>query len=129
MWGVHCWGSDLRAVIIGPHDLIDIPGLGQFEVVGYAEDSAHGPWGFPFDFPTPHSVGVHKYSSVSTDGYGREVATYTPAKDSVGAALAVHGWSNPMNTEPKLAGHDRVVIDLELYVPTGLVVNLRKVEG
>ena len=114
---------------IGPHDLVDIPGMGQFEAIGYAEDYTHGPWPFPFDFPAPHSVGVHKHSSSTTDEYGREVPVYTPARDQPGTVLPVHGWANAYNTEPKLAGHERVVIDLELFVPTGLVVNLRRVEG
>ncbi|UQE73843.1 hypothetical protein MYK68_14000 [Gordonia sp. PP30] len=28
------------------------------------------------------------------------------------------GWGVPATAEPKTAGHDRVVVDLELYVPT-----------
>lgn len=119
---------------IGPHDLIDIPGEGQFEVIGHPEDYTHSPWGGPFapivgPFPTPFEVGVHTYSSTTTDDYGREIEVYTPAKDQPGTPVAVHGWSNAINTEPKLAGHDRVIIDMELLVPVGLVVNLRRVEG
>lgn len=114
---------------IGPHDLVDIPGEGQFEVIGRPEDYSHGPFGMPGPFPTPFKVGVHTYSSTTTDDYGREVKVYTPAKDQPGTPVAVHGWSNAINTEPKIAGHDRVIVDMELLVPVGLVVNLRRVEG
>lgn len=115
---------------VGPHDLVDIPGFGNFEVIGYAEDYTHGPRPFPRGvFPTPFEVGVHKYSSTTTNEYGREVPAYTPAVDQPGTPLKVHGWANAYNTEPKLAGHDRVTVDMELFVPLGLVVNLRRVEG
>lgn len=114
---------------IGPHDLIDLPGLGQFEVIGVPEDYTHGPFGYLPNFPTPFTVGHHAYSSTSTDGYNRDVETYTPAKGAAGTPVAVHGWANPNGTEPKIAGHDRVVVEVEMYMPPGLVINLRKVDG
>ncbi|MCK9468661.1 MAG: hypothetical protein M0Q49_04525 [Porticoccaceae bacterium] len=115
---------------IGPHDLVDIPGMGQFEVVGHVEDYSNSPWPLPPSaFPVRYSVGVHKASSPTRDEYGREVTAYTPPKDQPGTPLPVHGWANPRNTEPKLAGHDRVVVELELFIPEFLVANLRRVEG
>lgn len=112
----------------GPHDVVDLP-LGQFEVVGYPEDYTHGPFGYAPNFPTPYTVGHHVYSSTATGGYGRDVPTWTPAKTASGTPVAVYGWANPNGSEPKLAGHDRVEVEVELYVPPGLVVNLRRVEG
>lgn len=115
---------------IGPHDLIDIPGLGQFEVVGYPEDYSNGPWPFVITIPAPHAVGVHSYvPGGAKDAYGREVPAWTPALNTDGVSVAAHGWANPKNDEPKMVGHDRVVIDLELYLPGCVVVNLRRAEG
>lgn len=70
-------------------------------------------------FPTPFTVGWHVYSTTTTDGYNRQVPAYTPEKTAEGTPKAVYGWANPTNTEPKLAGHDRVVVDVELYTPPG----------
>lgn len=51
-----------------------------------------------------------------------------PGKDDLGkplpavpdvTAVAVSGWSVPRSDEPKLAGHDRLVVDLELLAPVG----------
>lgn len=33
--------------------------------------------------------------------------------------VPVAGWAQPTSTEPKLAGHDRLVVDMELYAPIG----------
>lgn len=68
-------------------------------------------------FPTPYTVGVHAYSSTSVGGYGRDVPTWTPPKDEPGTPQAIHGWASPSSTEPKLAGHDRVEVQIEMYVP------------
>lgn len=68
-------------------------------------------------FPTPFTVGHHTYSSTTEDDYGREGITFTPARDADGVEKAVYGWANPTGTEPKLAGHDRVVVEMELYSP------------
>lgn len=113
----------------GPHDVVDIPDLGQFEVIGLPEDYTHGPFGWQPNFPTPFTVGHHAYSATGTDDYHRAVETWFPPKASAGTPIPVYGWANPAGGEPKLAGHDRVVVEVELYVPPGLVVNLRKVDG
>lgn len=34
-------------------------------------------------------------------------------------AIPVAGWAQPSSTEPKIAGHDRLVVDMELYAPQG----------
>lgn len=73
-------------------------------------------------FPTPYTVGVHRFSSVSSDDYGRDVPVYSPARDVPGDPVRVHGWGSPRSLEPKLAGHDRVVVELELFAPVGTVI-------
>lgn len=71
-------------------------------------------------FPLLFTVGVHTWDGVE-DGYSTE-AGYSPAKTSTGTQKKVYGWSTPSTTEPKLAGHDRVVVDVELLVPPGFGV-------
>lgn len=112
----------------GPHDIVELPS-GQFEVVGYPEDYTAGPFGYQPNFPTPHTVRHHAYSSTGVGDYGRDAPTYTPPLHEPGVEVAVYGWASPSSTEPKLAGHDRVVVEVELYMPPGLVVNLRRAEG
>jgi len=68
-------------------------------------------------FPLLFTVAVHSYSAGSSDEYGEAAAVYTPPLDSAGTDVAVYGWSTPSSTEPKLAGHDRVIVDQELLVP------------
>lgn len=70
-------------------------------------------------FPTPYTVGHHAYSADAEDDYGREATMFTPARDVDGVQVAVYGWANPAGTEPKLAGHDRVEVEVELYAPPG----------
>jgi hypothetical protein len=67
-------------------------------------------------FPTPHTVGHHAYSAGGPDPH-RNPPSYTPPIDEPGEAVAVYGWHVPSTTEPKIAGHDRVIVDVELLVP------------
>jgi hypothetical protein len=66
-------------------------------------------------FPLLFEVGVHTWDGVE-DSYNTE-AGYTPARDVDGTQYEVYGWSTPATQEPKLAGHDRVEVDVELLVP------------
>lgn len=110
------------------HDRVILDGL-EYEVVGEPEDYAHSPFGAPIAMPTPFEVGVKRHSAdTSEDEYGNPTETWTEPE-----SLAVCGWSSSAQggrygAEPKLAGHDRVVVDIELLVP-GYVVNLRRAEG
>lgn len=47
------------------------------------------------------------------DALGRDQWTTTTT------TIPVAGWAKPTSTEPKLAGHDRVIVDMELYAPQG----------
>lgn len=38
----------------------------------------------------------------------------------VSAPVKVAGWSKPTSAEPKLAGHDRLTVDVELLAPVGV---------
>jgi hypothetical protein len=69
-------------------------------------------------FPTLFTVGHHAYSGGVEDDYNIDTPTYTPAEDATGTSRRVYGWSVPATTEPKLAGHDRVAVDIELLCPS-----------
>ncbi|OBA62190.1 hypothetical protein A5780_19215 [Nocardia sp. 852002-20019_SCH5090214] len=69
--------------------------------------------------PTPYTVGVHRYGVTGQDARGNDVWGYTPPLDSSGTQRRVYGWYVPSSTEPALAGHDRVVVDVVLMVPPG----------
>ena len=74
-------------------------------------------------YPTPYVVGLHAYSSGGKDARGNDIVVYTPPKTAPGTAHAVFGAAPATvpagRNEPKLAGHDRVIVDLELLVPPG----------
>jgi len=74
-------------------------------------------------FPTPFTVGVHTWSAGADSAYNEPADVYTPAKTSAGTEYKVCGWSAPTSTEPKLAGHDRVVVDVELLAPTSVPIH------
>lgn len=74
-------------------------------------------------FPLRFEVGVHTYSTGADDGYGGTTDTYTPAVGEPGVSQKVYGWSAPSSTEPKVAGHDRVVVDVELLAPPDFTVS------
>lgn len=38
----------------------------------------------------------------------------------VSAPVKVAGWSSPSSDEPKIAGHDRLTVDVELLAPVGV---------
>lgn len=53
----------------------------------------------------------------SVDAHGNPVKAWGDPVEH-----AVHGWSIPNPVEPKLAGHDRVVVDVEVLAPESVVV-------
>lgn len=65
--------------------------------------------------PCPWTVTrIRPTESVVVDALGKRVPG-VPLRDEI----AVSGWSVPRSDEPKLAGHDRLVVDLELLAPVG----------
>lgn len=60
----------------------------------------------------------HAWSAGAADDYGEAADTYTPAANTTGTETKAF-WAAPISEEPKLAGHDRVAVDLELFVPKG----------
>lgn len=70
-------------------------------------------------YPTPYTVGHHAYSADGEDPRGNPVVTYTPPADQPGTEVPVYGWYVPSSTEPALAGHDRVIVDVAMLVPPG----------
>lgn len=79
-------------------------------------------------FPTIHTVGHHVWTpGVEEDAHGNLVDGWVPPLDEDGTEVRVIGWSVPSSTEPALAGHDRVVVDIELLVPPGVPFKPRDV--
>ncbi|MBP2211088.1 hypothetical protein JOJ87_001432 [Rhodococcus ruber] len=62
--------------------------------------------------PTPYTVGVRTYTESGKDDRGNPVESWSAPVDH-----PVYGWSMPSSTEPKVAGHNRVLVSLELLVP------------
>lgn len=96
----------------------------EFEVVGEPERYDRSPFGMIEQFPTPFTVGHKVFSASGTDAHGNPVEGWAAPVDR-----AVHGWAAPTTDEPKLAGHDRDVVEVELYAPDFRVINLKKVSG
>ncbi|MFD4294141.1 hypothetical protein ACFWQG_13065 [Rhodococcus sp. NPDC058532] len=78
-------------------------------------------------FPTPHEVGLHIWSAGAEDAHGNAVDVYTPPLGAAGAPHSVIGWSVPTSTEPAIAGHDRVIVDVELLTPPDFPARARDV--
>jgi hypothetical protein len=72
--------------------------------------------------PTLFEVGVHTYSAGAGDDYNPSTAVYAPPKSQAGITKKVYGWAPVTSTEPKLAGHDRVIVEIELLVPPDFTV-------
>lgn len=68
-------------------------------------------------FPTPHSVVTEAFVSGATDPFGNPIHQW---QDPV--VQPVIGWGAPSSTEPKVAGHDRVLVELELFAPPEFVI-------
>lgn len=108
---------------VSPRDRMILDGE-LFEVIGEAEQFNHSPFGAMPSFPTPFTVGHCVHSAGGFDAHGNETDVWSEPIER-----AVHGWSAPRTDEPKLAGHDRDVVEVELLVPECRVINLRKVSG
>ena len=68
-------------------------------------------------FPLRFQVGVHAYSGGAPDAYNITQPSYDPPLDSVGTLIPVYGWAVPQTVEPLMAGHDRVIVDVQLLAP------------
>jgi len=73
-------------------------------------------------FPTRFTVGLHTYSAGAGDDYNPSTPVYTPAKIAAGVSARVYGWAPVSSAEPKVVGHDRVVVEMELLVPPNFAV-------
>lgn len=76
-------------------------------------------------FPFPFTAYIHTWSVGSDDGY-TTADVYTPARTVTGTAVSAF-WASASTVlggaEPRLAGHDRVVVDVDLFVPQGTVIS------
>lgn len=71
-------------------------------------------------FPLLFTVGIHTFTEGVDDGYGNTTPGYDPPLGDPGVEHKVFGWGVPKSVEPKIAGHNRVIVDVELYGPTGM---------
>ncbi|CRY79885.1 hypothetical protein SAMN05421776_11759 [Nocardia farcinica] len=69
-------------------------------------------------FPTPYTVQTRTYRQ----GPGRDPRGSLIESWDFPVSQSVIGWAAPQSTEPKVIGHDRVVIEVELFVPPGFRV-------
>lgn len=68
--------------------------------------------------PLPFTVGHRAYAGTDEDdGHGNEIGEYGDAVEI--AAF----WYAPPSSEPFLAGHDRVIVDLVVVVDAGLTIS------
>lgn len=66
----------------------------------------------PF-IPANYTATLEAWDSSTVDALGVPIAGWA---DPV--SHPVCGWATPKSAEPKLAGHDRVTVDVELYAPS-----------
>ncbi|WP_341258219.1 hypothetical protein [Gordonia malaquae] len=66
------------------------------------------------EFPLPFTVGHCVYSGTGENAHGDPFESW-----SVPVSKPVYGWGAPQTSEPKLAGHDREIVEVELLVPPG----------
>ncbi|WP_069164908.1 hypothetical protein [Nocardia altamirensis] len=68
-------------------------------------------------FPLRGVIGHHRHRDGGIDAHGNPVPIYTPPANEPGIPIRVYGWGPAHSTEPDLAGHDRVVIEVEVFTP------------
>ena len=67
-------------------------------------------------FPLKFTVKHERYAGTTgEDENGNEIAAWAEPVE-----VKVFGWEPPKSTEPALAGHDRVLVDIKLYAPRAM---------
>lgn len=66
--------------------------------------------------PLPFTVGLRSYSSSGEDAHGNAIPTFAAAVDTPAF------WWTPTSTEPRLAGQDRVIVDMFVVVDSATAV-------
>lgn len=64
-------------------------------------------------FPLPFLVTRIRHDYNGVDELGNEKVQVSESH------VRVAGWALPTSDEPKVAGHDRLTVDMELYAPVG----------
>ena len=72
------------------------------------------------EFPLLFTVGHRVWSAGGEDAWGNTVEGWAEP-----VTKKVYGWGAPQTSEPKLAGHDRDIVELELLVPPDFVCSAR----
>lgn len=66
------------------------------------------------EFPLRFTVGHRVWAGGVEDAWGNTVSGWADPVEK-----RVYGWGAPATSEPKVAGHNRDVVELELLVPPG----------
>lgn len=61
---------------------------------------------------------VRRWSTGGTDAHGNPIEGWSDPEP-----VRIYGWEVPRTAEPLRAGHDRVVVDLSMFVPPGFEVS------
>lgn len=68
------------------------------------------------NFPLPFEVTkISREVTTTVDELGNDITV----EEEVLTKIPVAGWAQPQGAEPKLAGHDRQTVDVELFAPVG----------
>lgn len=108
----------------GLQDRITLPDGGLYEVIG-VDDHTYGfhQWQPGYVFPTPFTVAHEVAEVVAEDDLGNNSVIFA-------AAVPVPVISITPTTTEDLAGHaSRSITDVDLYMPPGLVIKLKRVTG
>lgn len=71
-------------------------------------------------FPLMFTVGHRVFGEGVEDDLGNPVESWSPP-----VIKPVYGWGAPQSSEPKTAGHNREVVEVELLVPPGFSCSAR----
>ena len=63
-------------------------------------------------------VEVLRWSTGGLDAHNNPIVGYAEPEP-----LMVYGWEVPRTAEPLRAGHDRVIVDLSMFVPPGTEIS------
>lgn len=69
------------------------------------------------NFPLPFEVTkISREVTTTVDELGNDITV----EEEIPAKVSVAGWAQPQGAEPKLAGHQRQTVDVELFAPIGV---------
>ena len=64
------------------------------------------------------TVDILRWTTGGRDAHNNPIEFWSEPED-----IKVYGWEVPRTAEPLRAGHDRVIVDLSLFVPPGTEID------